>query len=91
MGCIFADQLDSVYLALLDTGTNRIMGTAEAIQKAGLHLKRGRKHKYTTTAGTFTTTKKSKIHKHYILELNSRQVLKLHRVQVTPGTLGWMI
>jgi hypothetical protein len=40
---------DSVYLTLLDSGTNRSMGTAEAIQKAGLHLKRGRKHKYTTT------------------------------------------
>jgi transposase InsO family protein len=64
------------------------MGTAEAIHKAGLHLKRGRKHKYTTTAGTFTTTQKSKIHKHRILELNSRRVLKPHTVQVTPGTLG---
>jgi hypothetical protein len=79
---------DSVYLTLLDSGTNRSMGTAEAIHKAGLHLKRGRKHKYTTTAGTFTTTQKSKIHKHRILELNSRRVLKPHTVQVTPGTLG---
>jgi hypothetical protein len=48
------------------------MGTAEALHKAGLHLKRGRKHRYTTTVGIFTTTQKSKIHKHGILELNSR-------------------
>jgi hypothetical protein len=63
---------DSVYLALLDSGTNWSMGTAEAIWKAGLHLKRGYKHKYTTTMGSYTTTQESKIHKHCILELNSR-------------------
>ena len=49
-------QKDELFRVLLDSGTNRCMGTQAAVQRAGLHIAAGHKHDYGTAAGTFTTT-----------------------------------
>ena len=83
-------QQDELFRVLLDTGTNRCMGTKEAVRRAGLYIKQGRTHKYKyrTAAGTFTTTHFARIRAHKLLELNSRRILQSLRVQVTEGQLG---
>ena len=81
-------QQDELFRILLDTGTNRCMGTKEAVRRAGLYIKQGRTHKYRTAAGTFTTTHFARIRAHKLLELNSRRILQSLRVQVTEGQLG---
>ena len=65
-------QQDELIRILLDTGTNRCMGTKEAVWRAGLYIKQGHTHKYRTAAGTFTTTHFARIRAHKLLELNSR-------------------
>ena len=77
-----------LFRVLLDTGSNRCMGTQSAVQRAGLTVKPGRQHRYRTAAGTFTTTHTTKIRAHHLLELNSRRVLQNLKVQVTDGALG---
>lgn len=77
-----------LFRVLLDTGTNRCMGTQKAIECAGLTSKEGREHSYITAVGTFTTTRRAKIRAHNLLELNSKQVLQRLKVQVTEGELG---
>lgn len=80
---------DGIYIVLLDTGTSKIMGTEEAIQRAGLTMKDDvRERKYDTAAGTFTTTKKARLRSHHILELSSRRVLQPVTVRVVEGKLG---
>ena len=82
-------KTDELFRVLLDSGTNRCMGTRSAIQRAGLHIKKSRRiHRYNTAAGVFTTTCQSRIRTHKILELNSRRNLSAHKVQVRDGQLG---
>jgi hypothetical protein len=81
-------QQDEFFRVLLDSGTNRCMGTQAAVQRAGLHIKPSRQHKYNTAAGTFTTTHSTRIRSHKLLELNSRRTLQNTKVQITSGGLG---
>jgi hypothetical protein len=57
-------ERNELFRVLLDTGTNRCMGTRAAVLCAGLKIKQGTKHRYRTAAGVFTTTQKSKIRTH---------------------------
>ena len=81
-------ERNEIFRVLLDTGTNRCMGTRAAVQRAGLRIKPDQVHKYKTAAGTFTTTQSAKIRAHHLLELNSRRILQQLKVQVTEGDLG---
>ena len=54
-------QRDELFRVLLDSGTNRCMGTAQAVQRAGLHVKTSRQHHYQTAAGRFMTTQSTRI------------------------------
>lgn len=81
-------QQDELFRVLLDSGTNRCMGTQAAVQRAGLHIKPSRQHKYNTAAGTFTTTHSTRIRSHKLLELNSRRTLQNTKVQITSRGLG---
>jgi RNase H-like domain found in reverse transcriptase/Integrase zinc binding domain/Reverse transcriptase (RNA-dependent DNA polymerase) len=76
------------FRALLDSGSNRCIGTKAAILRAGLKCKTAREHKYKTAAGTFSTTLKAKIRAHNLLELNSRRILQNLQVQVSDKELG---
>ena len=76
---------DEMFRVLLDSGTNRCMGSAQAVRRAGLHIRQGRKHRYRTAAGIFTTNLHARIKAHRIMELNSRRVLVNTRVQVHEG------
>ena len=81
-------QRDELFWVLLDSGTNWCMGTTRAVQRAGLHVKTGRQHRYRTAAGTFMTTQSTRIRAHKLLELNSQRILQRTKVQVAEGELG---
>lgn len=81
-------ERNEIFRVLLDTGTNRCMATQAAARRAGLKINQGQKHTYHTAAGTFQTTKVSRLRSHRILELNSRRMLRNLKVQVTDGDLG---
>jgi len=81
-------QRDELFRVLLDSGTNRCMGTATAVQRSGLHIRQGRQHRFRTAAGVFTTENYARIRTHKLLELNSRRVLLNQKVQVRDGELG---
>lgn len=78
-----------LFHVLLDTGTNKCMGTQAAIKRAGLTTKPDkREHHYKTAAGSFTTTHCTTLHTHKLLELNSKRALQKLKVHITPGELG---
>ena len=79
---------EELFRTLLDSGTNRCMGTKEAINRAGLEVQPETKRQFRTAAGTFHTTHSTRIHKHRLLELNSRRILNRLKVQVAPSKLG---
>lgn len=81
-------QQDETFRVLLDSGSNRCMGSKNAVLRAGLHLHQGRTHRYNTAAGVFHTTHYARIKAHKLLELNSRRILLNQRVQVHDGDLG---
>jgi len=58
-----------LFKVLLDTGTNRNMGTKEAVHRFQGTIKTGKQRSWTTAAGKFVTTSTAKIKKHSILEL----------------------
>ncbi|KAG7357555.1 reverse transcriptase RNA-dependent DNA polymerase [Nitzschia inconspicua] len=77
-----------LFNVLLDTGTNRNMGTKEAVSRFKGIIKAGKRRSWMTAAGKFTTTATTKIPRHSILELNSRRILGKLRIEVSPNTLG---
>ena len=81
-------ERNELFRVLLDSGSNRCIGTKAAIQRAGLKSNEGQGHKYKTAAGTFTTTHQAKIRAHNLLELNSKRKLLGLKVQVTESELG---
>lgn len=81
-------QKNELFHVLLDTGTNRCMGTQAAVSRAGLKIKESQEHRFKTAAGYFITSHKAKIRSHRLLELNSRRVLQNLKIQVTKGDLG---
>jgi hypothetical protein len=51
---------DQMFLALLDTGARKSLGTIAAVKKAGLTIEKDSKcRQYQTAAGTFTTNKQT--------------------------------
>ena len=81
-------QQNELFRVLLDSGSSRCMGTAAAIKRAGVATKKGKRHSYSTAAGSFTTTQAARLSRHKILGLNSRRVLRGLKLQVTTGKLG---
>ena len=82
-------QRNELFRVLLDSGSNKCIGTQAAVQRAGLRLVQSKKeHRYKTAAGIFTTTQSTRIRTHRLLELNSRRILQKLKVQVTNGDLG---
>ena len=79
---------NELFRVLLDSGTNRCLGTAEALKRAGITLKQGNVHRYKTAAGTFITSQEARIRRHRILELQSQRQLQNLRVQVHKDKLG---
>jgi transposase InsO family protein len=79
---------NEMFKVLLDSGTNRCMGTMSAVQRAGLPIHKGHIHEYHTAAGTFTTTYYTLLRAHRLLELHSQRILQQLEVQVTMGNLG---
>jgi transposase InsO family protein len=77
-----------LFKVLLDTGTNRNMGTKEAVQRFKGTIKKGKQRAWTTAAGKFMTTSTAKIKRHSILELNSKRVLGQLHIEVSPNPLG---
>lgn len=74
---------DETFRVLLDSGSNRCLGTQQALQRAGLKCKDEPTRTYKTAAGAFTTTQKSTIKAHRILELNSKRTLQSLKVHAT--------
>ena len=75
--------------ALLHSGSNACLGTAKAAERAGLKIKPSKRQlRHKTAAGTFATTKETKIRKHRVLELNSRRILKNLNVKLSDSNLG---
>ena len=80
---------DQTFLALLDTGARKSMAMLATAKKAGLTVVNDNKcRRYRTAAGIFTTNKKTKIHAHRLLELNSCQTIIGTHIRVTDNTLG---
>jgi len=60
-----------LFCVLLDSGTNKCIGTKAAVKQAGLQIKASHEHHcFKATVDAFTTTHNARIKSHCLLELN---------------------
>lgn len=74
---------DELFRVLLDSGTNKSLGTYTAVKRAGLKIKSGKLQRYRTAAGTFDTHQESNIRRHRLMELSSHRELHHTNIHVT--------